>query len=61
MLFERFVSVVLSVMYVIDVMAWNEREVEQGKVGQNKVTRMTLNEPRCAVLEFIKEDGMEYL
>ena len=37
---------VLSSMYGMDLMAWNENELEKLEIGQNKVGRMALNAPR---------------
>ena len=35
-----------SVMYGMDVIAWNENENDRPEVGQNRVARMALNTPR---------------
>ena len=32
-----------SIMYGMDVMAWNESEIEKLEVEQNKVAKMALN------------------
>ena len=43
-------------MYGMDVIAWNESELEKLEVGQNKVARMALNAPSYAAVEALRGD-----
>ena len=45
-----------SIMYGMDVVAWNESEIEKLEVGQNRVARMALNAPRYAGTEALRGD-----
>ena len=45
-----------SVMYGMDVIAWNESEIDKLEVGQNRVARMALNAPRYAAIEALRGD-----
>ena len=47
---------VLSVMDGMNVVAWNESEIEKRDVGQNRVARMALNAPRYAAIEALRGD-----
>ena len=44
-----------SIMYGMDVIVWNENELGKLEVGQNRVARMTLNAPRYAAIEALRE------
>ncbi|KAG0713413.1 hypothetical protein GWK47_016279 [Chionoecetes opilio] len=44
------------IMYGMDVIAWNESEIEILKVGQNRVARMALNAPRYVATEGLRGD-----
>ena len=44
------------IMYGMDVMAWNEGEIDKLEVGQNRVARMALNAPRYAAVEGLRGD-----
>ena len=48
--------VVLSVMYGMEVIAWNESEIDKLEVRQNRVARMVLNAPRYATVEALRGD-----
>lgn len=45
-----------SIMYGMDVIAWNESELEKLEVGQNRVARMALNAPKYAAIEALRGD-----
>ena len=45
-----------SVMYGMNVVAWNESELAKLDVGQNRVARMALNAPRYAAVEALRGD-----
>ena len=45
-----------SIMYGMDVIAWNESEIDRLEVGQNRVARMALNAPRYTALEALRCD-----
>ena len=45
-----------SIMYGMEVQAWNESEIEKLEVGQNRVARMALNAPRWAAVEALRGD-----
>ena len=45
-----------SIMYGMDVTAWNENEIDKLEVGQNRVARMALNGPRYTALEALRSD-----
>ena len=45
-----------SVMYGMNVVAWNESEIEKLDVGQNRVARRALNAPRYAAIEALRGD-----
>ncbi|XP_050705903.1 uncharacterized protein LOC126991179 [Eriocheir sinensis] len=45
-----------SIMYGMDVMTWNDSEIEKLEVGQNRVARMALNAPRFAAVEALRGD-----
>ena len=45
-----------SVMYGMNVVPWNESEIEKLDVGQNRVARMALNAPRYAAVEALRGD-----
>ena len=45
-----------SIMYGMDVIAWNESEIDKLEVGQNRVARMALNAPRYAAREALRGD-----
>ena len=47
---------VSSVMYVMEVIAWSETEIDKLEVGQNRVARMALNAPRYAAVEVLRGD-----
>ncbi|XP_063877492.1 uncharacterized protein LOC135109778 [Scylla paramamosain] len=44
------------IMYGMDVIAWNESEIDKLEVGQNKVARMALSAPRCTAVEALRGD-----
>ncbi|KAG0724500.1 hypothetical protein GWK47_005047 [Chionoecetes opilio] len=46
----------IIIMYGMEVIAWNESEIEILEVGQNKVARMALNAPRYAATEGLRGD-----
>ena len=50
--------VVPSIMYGMDVIAWNESEIDRLEVGQNssRVPRMALNAPRYTAVEALRSD-----
>ena len=43
-------------IYGIEVIAWNESEIDKLEVGQSRVVRMTLNAPRYAAVEALRGD-----
>ena len=45
-----------GIMYGMDVITWNEREINRLEVGQNRVARMALNAPRYAAVESLRGD-----
>ena len=45
-----------SITYGMDVIAWNENEIDRLKVGQNRVARMALNAPRHTAVEALRGD-----
>ena len=45
-----------SIMYGMDVIAWNDSEIEKLEVGQNRIARMALNAPRYATVEALRGD-----
>ena len=45
-----------NTMYGMDVIAWNENELDKLEVCQNKVARMALNAPRYAAVEALRGD-----
>ena len=45
-----------SVMYGMNVVPWNESEIEKLDVRQNRVARMALNAPRYAAVEALRGD-----
>ena len=45
-----------SVMYGMEVIAWNQNEIDRLEVGQNRVARMALNAPRYAAVEALRGD-----
>ena len=47
---------VLSVMYGMEVIAWNESEIDKLEVWQNRVAIMALNAPRYASVEALRGD-----
>ncbi|XP_063861501.1 uncharacterized protein LOC135101456 [Scylla paramamosain] len=44
------------IMYGMDVIAWNESEIDKLEVGQNRVARMALSAPRCTAVEALRGD-----
>ena len=45
-----------SIMYGMDVMVWNESEIDKLEVAQNRVARMALNAPRYTAVEALRGD-----
>ena len=45
-----------SIVCGLDVMTWNESELEKLEIGQNRIARMALNEPGYAVIEALRGD-----
>ena len=45
-----------SIMYGMEVIVWNESEIDKLEVGQNRVARMALNAPRFAAVEALRGD-----
>ena len=45
-----------SVMYGMEVLSWNESEVDKLEVGQNRIGRLALNAPRYAAVEALRGD-----
>ena len=45
-----------SIMYGMDVIAWNESEIDKLEVGQSRVARMALNAPRYTAVEALRGD-----
>lgn len=45
-----------SIMYGMDVIAWNESEIEKLEVGQNSVARMALSASKYAAVEALRGD-----
>ena len=45
-----------SIMYGMDVIAWNENEIDRLEVGQNRVARMALKAPRYTAVEALRGD-----
>ena len=45
-----------SIMYGMDVIAWNDNELEKLEMGQNRVARMALNAPRYVAVEALRGD-----
>ena len=45
-----------SVMYGMDVIPWNENEINRLEVGQNMVARFALNAPRYVAVEALRGD-----
>ncbi|MPC41896.1 hypothetical protein E2C01_035504 [Portunus trituberculatus] len=43
-------------MYGMDVIAWNESEIDKLKVGQNRMGTMALNAPRYTAVEALRGD-----
>ena len=57
MLKEIWKSVAVpSVMYGMEVITWNESEIDKLEIGQNRVARMALNIPRYAAVEALRGD-----
>ncbi|MPC72494.1 hypothetical protein E2C01_066803 [Portunus trituberculatus] len=47
---------VSSIMYGMDVIAWNKREIDKLEVGQCRVARLALNAPRYTAVEALRGD-----
>ena len=45
-----------SIMYSMDMMVWNKREVDKLEVCQNKIARAALGAPRYASVEALRGD-----
>ena len=45
-----------SVMYGMEVFAWNESEINNLEIGQNRLARIALNAPRYAAVEALRGD-----
>ena len=49
-----------SIMYGMNVIAWNESEIDRLEVGHNCVARMALNAPRYTAKEVLRH-GLEHI
>ena len=45
-----------SIMYGMDVIAWNENEIDKLEVGQCRVARLALSAPRYTAVEALRGD-----
>ena len=45
-----------NIMYSMDVLVWNENDLDKLEVAQNKVARIALNAPRYAAVEALRGD-----
>ena len=45
-----------SVMYGMEVIAWNENKIDKSEVGQNRAAIMALNAPRYAAVGALRGD-----
>ncbi len=45
-----------SVMYGMEVLAWNENEIDKLEVGQNRIAMIALNAPIYAAVEALRGD-----
>ena len=45
-----------SIMYGMDVIAWNESEIDRLEVVQNRTARMALYAPRYTAVEALRGD-----